>query len=422
MIYLIINSLLYIFVFGKKWLNERRLSPGLVMTGMWMMVAVFGAIYYPTTKEFTGHITLFPLLYLFFAYFIFMRYYIVEKNWDKHILSIISFRSKIIDILCYLYLICVVVNFMADDISLQSIAYSNLIDNASSIYKEAHLGEDRVYESRLIQMTHSYEFYMYYIVLIASFSALCQGRKLFASIFLFVVFVNKLLGAAMDADRTEVVTLIILYVALYALFYKFFNQKIKRFILFMSSMLGAIVIIYLLGITIARFEDSEYGTEGSLLYYLGQPMLYFDYGLTDTMDGCYYGARTFNSLFERFGMASHQTFDANLQLKTHFGSGFVTVIGMLLLDFGYIGTIIFGIFLPWFIMKLTFFKGKLSLPGLYIYLFFFNRMCKGVFVNGSGAAVSYYQAIVFYIIMWIIVHYAGLKKRNLSQMKTIKTR
>ncbi len=385
------------------------------MVGMWMMVAVFGALYYPTTKEFAGHITLLPLLYLFLTFLVFMRYYIVEKSWDRQLSSIVSFRSTIIDILCYLYLICVAVNYITDDVSLQSISFSHLIENASTVYKEAHLGEDRVYGSRWLQITHSYEFYVYYIVLIASFNALCQGRKYFASIFLFVVTVNKLLGAAMDADRTEIVTLIILYAALYALYYKYFNRKTKKFTHYISLLLGAIVLVYLLGVTVARFDDSEYGTEGSLLYYLGQPMLYFDYGLTDTLDGCYYGARTFNSLLERFGMASQKYFDANLQLNTHFGSGFVTVIGMLLLDFGYIGTIIFGIFLPWFIMKLTFYRGQLSFPGLYIYLFFFNRMCKGVFVNGSGAAVSYYQAIIFYIIMWIIVYFADSKKRNTPQ-------
>ena len=83
-----------------------------------------------------------------------------------------------------------------------------------------------------------------------------------------------------------------------------------------------------------------------MLAYLGQAMLQFDYGLADSLRKTYEGAMSFKNLYSLIGIDIPKRFSADSLLGTHIGTGFVTLVGFLVMDFGYIGTVIFSLLFP----------------------------------------------------------------------------
>lgn len=412
MISVIINALLYLLLFRYVWKKKKRLDCSVVLIGLWSLVAVMGVFHYIDEKHFHDHMTLLPFIYLFITFIVYIRYFINEKDKYSSVQRITYYRSNVMDVICYLYIAAVILNIYNDGVTLSSLSTSSLMENGLDLYID-HFDREVVYKGFLDHYSHTYEYYAYVIVLIASFNALCQERYKFALILILVIVLNTLIKASATGGRNQVVALVTLIIGLYSLYYRFFTKKARHYFYMGSLVTGGFLLTYLMAITMSRFDDSDMGAGGSLVSYLGQPMLYFDYGIADVDHGLYYGIRTFKNLAEIIGIKVPIKFDSDILLGTHFGTAFTTNIGMLTLDFGYIGTLLFGIFLPWFMRKLYLYKGELTIPGLYIYIFFFNRMINGAFVNGSGSDYLYWQAFMFYVILWVIVVVSmNGKKRN----------
>lgn len=411
MVYLILNSILYIILFSYIW-KKNGLSPGSILVGLWTIIAVCGVLYYPTDPYFIGHITLWPLLYLFITFFLFARYFFNNKI-TKQIRVFAFSRSKFIDSICIIYVICVVINILSDELSLQQIAFNNVIENASEAYKD-HFTNEKEYASVWLQLTHSYEYYVWYIALIAVFNSLCQGRRLFGISLLFVVFAKRMMDSVVLGERTFIVVNVFILLALYSMYYNYIEKETRKIIYYIAAVLGTFIGLYLLAVTISRFDNSDYGVGGSFMHYLGTPMLRFDYGVVDSIRRTFGGAATFNGVLERLGFPPIVDIDfrapADVLLGTHFETGFNTFIGSLYVDFGFFLTFILALFWPTIIWKLIFFNGKLSLPGMYIFLFYFNRLSRGAFATGYGAGILYYQAFAFYVILWLLVLLTSKRK------------
>jgi oligosaccharide repeat unit polymerase len=327
--------------------------------------------------------------------------------------NIVNYRSEIFDIICYLYVAAVIFNAYNDGVSLSMLSTSSLMENGADLYRE-HFEREVVYKGFLDHYSHTYEYYAYVVVLIISFNSLCQGRTKFALTMMAFVFINSALKSSLNGTRGSLVAVITLYVGLYSLYYKFFTKSTRKHFLTFAGILGVLGVLYLFAITVSRFDETQMGSSGSVISYLGQSMLYFDYGIADTDHGYYYGMRTFKFAAKMMGLQVPSEFNSDFLIGTHFGTAFTTNIGMLTLDFGYIGTMLFGLLLPWLIKKLYLNKGQLTLPGIYIYVFFYNRMINGAFVNSSGSDYLYWQAFMFYVILWVIVRFISKSKKSTS--------
>lgn len=412
MFLLIINVLLYLGLLLYQWRRKKRLDCGVVITAHWSLVAIMAIPFYLSEINYwQGHLSLWPFIYLFITFIIYVRYFINDKDIGKSMKDIVKYRSSAFDIMCYLYLAAVLLNAYNDDISLSMISTSNLMKNGADLYAD-HFEREVVYKGFLDHLSHSYEYYAYVIVLIYSFNSLCQGRNKFALIMMGFVFVNAALKSSLTGTRGSLVAVITLYLGLYSLYYNFFTKKINRQFLIFAAVFGALGGTYLFALTFSRFDQTQMGSGGSVVSYLGQSMLYFDYGIADSDHGYYYGIRTFKNLAKNFGIPVPEMLDSDVLLGTHFGTAFVTNIGMLTLDFGLLGTMLFGMLLPWLLRKLYLYKGKLTIPGLYFYIFFYNRMINGAFVNGSGSDYLYWQAFMFFVILWMIVRFASESKKS----------
>lgn len=413
--FVVINALLYLLLLHIVWKRKRCLDCGVVIVSLWAIIACAGIPLYLTDNSWKDHIMLWPFLYLFIAFILYIRYFISD-NMTTRMTAIIHYKSSIMDLLCYLYIICVIMNIINDGNSMTMISSSHLVENGADLYAEHFLNE-REYKNALDHYSHTYEYYAYLLALIVAFNSLCQGRLKFSMTLLGLVFIKTAMNAAMSGSRSSLVSVVTLYVGLYSLYYKFFSEKASRIFYIGAGILGFIGISYLAAVTIARFALSDEGSGGAVLAYIGQPMLNFNYGIADTDHGYFYGLRTFSNLAEIIGINVPERFDSNSLLGTHFGSGFTTFIGMLCLDFGYIGTLIFGVFLPWLMRSIYFFKGQFGIPSMYIYLFFYNRMINGGFVNGSGADYLYWQAFMYFVILLAIAHFSDIlfkRKKNLN--------
>lgn len=399
--------------------SKKKLTPGVLIVLLWTIVAIAGIFYYPTDNFFIGNLTLWPFIYLYVTFILFARIFFKDKKIYDALPNIVGKRSITMDFFCYVYVLCVVINIIADGLNINQLAFSNIVDNASEAYK-AHFNADKEYANIGLRLTHVYEYYFYYIVLIVAFNSICQGRNLFSLLLITTVFLKKLLDSAMAGDRTQIFVIVMLFAALYSLYYRYMHKRTKRIFLFFSSLLGLAVLSYFLAVTISRFDNMHMGTGGSLLHYLGASMLYFDHGLVDYINDYFCGVATFSGLLELFGIDPpidiYYNHVADYLLGTKVGSYFITFIGTLYMDFGFVLTLIIAIVWPSFINKLIFINGRISYPGLYLYLFYFCRLARGVFTNGFNAAIIYYQAFSFYILLWIVIIVKNYIKKDCHRL------
>ena len=373
--------------------------------GLWTTVAIAGMIYYPTDPYFIGHISLWPLLYLFATFYLFARY-VINYRMNNRICELAYSRSKAIDILCYVYIICVIIDVISDGLSLQQIAYNNVVENAAENYGD-HFTNEREYATVWLRLTHSYESYVWYVALIAVFNSLCQGRRFYAIVLLSIVIGKRLMDSVVLGERTFIMVNVFILLALFSIYYNHLDKQSKKLLYYLVLGFGMVVCSYLLAVTISRFDNSDYGVGGSFIYYLGSPMLRFDYGVADSLKDTFGGAAAFNGILDRLNLPPIRDIDfresADILLGTHFSTSFMTFIGSLCVDFGFILTFLLAILWPMFICKLVFINGKLTLPGMYLFLFYFNRLSRGAFATGYGAGIVYYQAFVFYTLLWVLI-------------------
>ena len=110
MLYVILNALIYLVFLGYIWKVKKRLDCGIVIIAHWTLIAVMSILCYSASKEWLDHVILWPYLYLFVAFILYARYYVYEKDLSKKLSDIVKIRSKVLDYLCYLYVICVIIS------------------------------------------------------------------------------------------------------------------------------------------------------------------------------------------------------------------------------------------------------------------------------------------------------------------------
>ena len=149
------------------------------------------------------------------------------------------------------------------------------------------------------------------------------------------------LAAIQTADRNEFIFYGMMFIFCLILFFKQLTKKAKRIIYFFSAVFCSLFLLYVIAVSMARFEDREQGTSGGIIQYAGQGYLNF----------CYFWE---NANFEfiaperEFPMISHTIFkvdsdDYRRSVRSgqqgFFISVFPTFIGEIMLDLSPIGMI-----------------------------------------------------------------------------------
>lgn len=395
--YVIINALLYISLLIIYWKKRKTIDCGFLLIVVWTLVAVCGVFLY-LDDPIQWTLTLTPFLYLFVAFILFSRIYIFRASkWNDAMGDFVYNKNATFNFMCIIFIICAIFNILNTDFSVSSMSLGEVEKNALDNYGEhiEHYGE-AAYTNIIERFTLNYCSWFKVAALIGMYNCFCQKRNGMAFTLGACIFLPTLMNSIMMGTRGTLFTEIMLFLSAFLLYKKYIPKETKKRIYAIASFVGVFSLLFVIAVTTSRFADSKEGTGGSVLSYFGQAMLYFNNGLYDSVNGMLYGLRTFKTITSYFGVSLPEGFRADFFLGTDFGTGFTTAIGMLILDFGFIGTLVLVIILPSIINYLCSYRKTFTVASLYLFLFFFNRLIFGVFTNGSGADLQYIIAIFFY--------------------------
>jgi oligosaccharide repeat unit polymerase len=413
MIYALLNALLYIglLIWYKR--KYHKIDCGFLMISLWTFVAICNFFFYLSVpKEF--HLQLWPFLYLFGAFFLYNRLFFKS---EKEVLNVTVFtdgQNKVIDYICYFYVFCLVVNMFSADYSLSSLSLSSVQENAADSYMEYHAADKWHSQTLLERITMNYAVWFFNVAIIGAFSWIVRGKTGRGVALLGLLILDQGLKSIQIASRGSLFFVVLLFVAVYLIYKDYIPRKAKKSLKQLALVSGGVLALYMLAITISRFGDMDKGGSDSLFEYFGHSMLTFNYGVADSLDRTFMGSRTFRNII---GLSEDFLFDADAMLGTHFGSGFTTTIGMLCLDFGFLGTLALGVALPWLLLRLI--KLDNSIGGVFVYVFYFHRMMNGVFVNGSGADSAYISMLIVYVVLFVSMKFMGKGKKSRTKSKPV---
>ena len=201
-----------------------------------------------------------------------------------------------------------------------------------------------------------------------------------------IAFANEILQGYASGDRVTLVRFVLYFFIVFYLVKNMIETKVRKRILIFAFSVILIVVSALLLITIARFDNisSDYSMGGFVTLYSGEGCLRFsqyiwDLNVTSNGDTCF-------SFFKY--ILGFDTYTDNFLRRLHYESIFkiptyifYTFVGDFYQDLGIVGTILFCIFLAYFLKKIIFMnvknKGLSLLPFfiltifLQIYLFGF---------------------------------------------------
>ena len=399
MAYIVINVLLYLALLLVYWRRKKVFDAGTLLICMWLVVAVAGVAYY-LENPLSWRFQLWPFLYIFICFLLLSSYIFRYRFGEKAIYRLAYTKNKIIDILCWFYLICVVIKLINQGLNFSALSLLQVAEDSAEAYQD-HL----TYEFKGGPVAYIATVYVQYfsnVCVIWGFNCLCQCRKLSSFLFLFFPFISAFGEGIFYGSRNTIVMAVMVYICAFVLYKKLIPRKSKIAIYISSSVVGIIVLLYLLAIAESRFGiDTPASEENGIIAYLGQSMLQFNYGVADIDHRIFGGALNFKSTYNLLGIQLPPTFRTD-SLGTHVGTGFITLIGFLVIDFGYIGTIICCILFPLLMKEICFRPKGFTLPAMYIFLFYLTRMMRGAMVySGPGADASYFFAIIFAVLLKI---------------------
>jgi hypothetical protein len=128
--------------------------------------------------------------------------------------------------------------------------------------------------------------------------------------------------------RVGMVALFANFAIVYLMMKDILPKYVKRTLIIAVSIIIPLILIYFIAVTVSRFEESSLNIDAgeSMMYYLGHSMLTFNYGVMDTIQNYANGAYMFDCSSLK-----------DIRFGTHFGTNFITFVGVLYLDFGLVG-------------------------------------------------------------------------------------
>ena len=379
----IINSFLYVVTFIYVYSKHRTISVGVFLMFMYAMISLFCVINYNASSHF-WHFSFFSFLYLYIVILIFMKpfmknCFVIQEN----PLSSYNVYRTIAKVYIVLAIFSSIVYF---PIALDSLRSSDLAD----IYEMAH--EEK--EGNLFSKFTNLFFHVRYLGMVLFFSFLAKEKQ--SKIFLFLLgiaaFLPVILATISLASRGGMVALFANFAIVFLMMKDILPKYVKRTLIIAVSIIIPLILIYFIAVTVSRFEESSLNIDAgeSMMYYLGHSMLTFNYGVMDTIQNYANGAYMFDcsSLKDvRFG--------------THFGTNFITFVGVLYLDFGLVGTVLVAIIFCSYFCKIGR-RRFLDIPDIYLLLTYSMLIFNGVFVLGRGYGIQLLEAWIIYFLLKFI--------------------
>lgn len=353
-----ISSYLYLAIYILSWVivcyihyRKVKFSSGLVVILSYLLYGILAFVLYSDEylgKNFTD-LKLFPFFYLFGMLYMFLLPVFKYERADIVRVSIPT--KKIVLLFLIIYSFCTIIILPSMISSLQEGITTLLLDESGGLdlyqdamgsYVKRTSGVSGLYGLiAIIYNTFSdiAKFLFFYYL------TLKDKTKLFIIIF-SVVFVVDLIYPMSNGRRTDVIMNLFSLIMAGTLFYPFYSEKIKKTLCKSLILLVVIVSVPFMALTISRFSETDSGTSGEMLRYIGQAPLNFNMHALDA-GGIRNGDRTIN-LFKQF-IFNDIPEDINevrlkyRHLKMNDGV-FSTYVGDFALDYGPFGAFVIFVF------------------------------------------------------------------------------
>lgn len=382
----ILNAIAYVVTFFY-FLKKRGKDVGVLMLFVYAATAVFCAFYFFEAQYKYSNLYLWSFVYLYGVVVLFMRPFLIQKIKISH--------NPLDNYPFYRYVTYVFIIF-----SLFSLFFyiPDVIDTIQAgEWRDVYYANKEEQGTSFINKVANFTFHLRYLGMILFLSNLAKypEKKLLNFLLGISAILPTVLVSIAHASRGNFVSMLLYFIVSLLLFKNIIPPRIqKKITIALMSFFLPIMAIYLISVTVSRFEYGDISAEDSVLMYLGHSMLTFNCGLVDTIDNYAYGA----FMFRGDSLANVPDFDSFF--GTHFGSAFFTFVGGLYLDFGPIGTVVIALLFPClFIYKRN---KNLDIPDILLLMVYVMYILDGVFVMGRGYGFEWIEAFVVAFLLKIL--------------------
>lgn len=381
----IINLSLYVLTFIFYVIVRRKIDLGFVLIFLYTMTAVMCSLYL-IGNESNWVLSLWSFIYLYVIIMLFIRPFFFD-------FQIVSSKIQINNIIflkyfIWFYVLCSFIDVYYGFLS----AKENLLNSQwDELRRELYAGDIKLYNNQFERIARIIVQYFKPLAILVFFISLYSKitSRFWVLLFFISIVITSFSLAVNTASRGLLVALAASFICGYILFKNKLSKSAKRFVYTSGAVSFAIILIYSISVTNARFGDGN--ESSSLLYYFGHSMLVFNYGITDSIQTFGNGA----FFFDWFNKLLELDLINIERLGTHFGTQFFTFVGSLYIDFGPNGTFLIAIIIPFFFIQIL--KRKvIGLAELFIVFVYVNYLFMGVFVIGRGNFLAWLIAIFIY--------------------------
>lgn len=409
---LYINILLYFLTFLFYFLKDRKLG---VRECVFLLYAIFGVasivsindgVYFETFGVYAFHqLSIMPLLlnYLFVLLFAQSLNGLSKVKFD-----LISFDNVYVRIFEWSMILIAIINLVFQYLWSQLFGDMELSD----VYYSGHTGDSELtFDNSLwnILFFRSKQIIAIAtpIIYIIEFMNLTLNKSVKKSaIIIILIFLSAIIGYGLSGNRGGIVFAFASLAFFVILFWPKFSKSIKRGLIVALAGLIVLGLVYLIAISISRFDETDTGAGNAALRYFGESYPNLAWQIWPEEGRNLGGMRAFPTLYEMFGGYIPQNDEGfgGSQVMFELISGwpiliFKTFYGDLYVEFGaYIPFLIAIVYLLF--VNLMQAKLKYSVFSLLIFHFSFMALIFGLFDNYLIESNLVNLIILFITALW----------------------
>lgn len=375
-----LNFIFYLGIFVIALRKNHKFGAIEVLLSMYAVVAFFGIILYQQAPE-TWHFNILYFIYLFVVFLICIRPVLSDNRIEVKEMPIKN--TVFYRMVSWVFIL---LSFYSCTVYLPQVVLILTNPDWAELYADSH---DTSLASSTSKIANAF-FHIRYLGIVLFFSTLVDKRtgSLFKILLGLASFLPVVLVTLTKASRGGMVALVISLFLTFMIFRPLFSKKTIRKILFAAAMLVPFAFVYFMAVSSSRFEVGPMTVEDSFLDYVGQSMLYFNYGVMDSITGYGWGGYMFD-IADRIKMIK----------GAHFGSGFITYVGCLYIDYGFIGTLLITLLVSGLISRVIRSRRHMGIPELFLLITYLMYLFNGVFVVPPSYGQQWIEAIFIYIVL-----------------------
>lgn len=388
MIYTIFNAIIYCLLAAYLFAYRRNNWPAILLTVLYAVIAVMG-IFYAEYYNRRNYIELWPYLYLFLVFLLFVRPILQFQ-------PLTNFKiTKSLKWIIAIYVLCTIVNIEQKISPIVTLLQTGSWLSIKAAAYEGELG----YTTSFFQVIATLFVTTFMpLLLIMSFYYMSDSRVKFVKglLLLVITITPEILSNILYAYRGGLLIISLSILSVYLMFKDKMNATRKKVWNIIMISIGTALVVLVLAITFSRFGEED--SESSLVSYIGQPMVVFNGGIAvcaeNTMEGRYFFSRRMNR--------DEIWKDSFLRTHTNNGANLNTFVGCSYLDFGFLLTILIAIVVSFYTKSILKDKHKYPIATSYIYIFYLNYLFLGAFHSTIGYSRIVFLSLIAYYLLRIL--------------------